>query len=39
LQRMRHADGAERSVLQMRELRQHERLQLRSKGESRAHTR
>src|SRR6266571_2644564 len=39
LQRVRHADGAERRLLQMRKLRQHERLQLRHKGEVRAKTR
>jgi hypothetical protein len=28
VQRMRHVDGAKRGLLQMRELRQHQRLQL-----------
>ena len=32
LLRMRHADGAERRVLQVRELREHKRMQLRRKG-------
>ena len=32
MQRMRHADGAERRVLQVRKLRQHERMQLNCKG-------
>src|SRR5205807_6843822 len=39
VQRVRHADGAERRVLQMRKLRQHERMQLRRKGEMRPPTR
>jgi len=29
VQRVRHADGAERRVLQVRKLRQHKRMQLR----------
>jgi hypothetical protein len=34
MQRVRHVDGAKRGVLQVRKLRQHERVQLRSAGQS-----
>lgn len=32
VQRMRHADGAERRLLQVRKLREHERMQLNQSG-------
>jgi hypothetical protein len=39
MQRVRHADGAERRLLQVRELREHKRLQLSPEEEERATTR